>query len=483
MKLCSELINSLVSGGVYFQTGDKYIMNSNSPTQGQMIAYAAPMVGSYFFYNPMWAILPGIYVKYFGLELSSVAAVVLFIRLFDGVTDPTIGYLADRHRIRQGSRKPWVIAGSIGVVVSCYFLFIPPGPVTTGYYLCWSLLYFLALTLSDIPHWAWGSEITMDYNGRARVYSIRNIVSTLGYLAFSALPLLPLYSTGEYTPEVLADAVYIGAVLTFFGLIWCYKQAPDGVVSSVQCEKDSFYLLWESLIHNQPLLIYFSGYLCFGLGLGMWTGLLFIYLDTYLGIGDRLALILTVATFAGVLSTPLWLKLIERTSKHFTWALGVGCFFLQLLFSSLVSTNASWLLTLMLVTIAYIGFACHNVAAISTLGDIIDFAQLKFRRNRGATYVAFNNVFYKWGLGMGSGVSMGIAGLMGFDPNVTTNSESAILGLKIGYIYLPALFSLLGALLILATPITRKRHKVIERRLSMLAGRATEKISKAAAVG
>lgn len=62
----------------------------NSPkevTIGGALAYAAPSTGSYFFYIPMWSILPGIYAKYFDLFLTSIAAVVLFIRIFDGFVD------------------------------------------------------------------------------------------------------------------------------------------------------------------------------------------------------------------------------------------------------------------------------------------------------------------------------------------------------------------------------------------------------------
>lgn len=116
-----------------------------------VLAYAAPVTGGFFFYILMWSILPGIYAN-FGLSLTSIAAVVLFIRIFDGVIDTTIGYLSDWHRSRGGSRKPWVVVGSLGVIVACYFLFQPLQPVTTAYYLIWSMINFLAFTLADIPH-------------------------------------------------------------------------------------------------------------------------------------------------------------------------------------------------------------------------------------------------------------------------------------------------------------------------------------------
>lgn len=185
------------------------------------VAYAAPAAGGFFFYIPMWSILPGIYSKYFGLSLTSIAAVVLFIRLFDGVMDTTVGYLSDWHRSRGGSRKPWVFVGSLGVVIACYFLFQPPQPATTTYYLIWSMIYFLAFTIADIPHYTWGSELTLDYQSRARLFGVRSISTRVGIVAFYALPLLPLYGTTGYTPQGLHDAVFIGGFLMVWASFGC----------------------------------------------------------------------------------------------------------------------------------------------------------------------------------------------------------------------------------------------------------------------
>ena len=56
------------------------------------LAYIAPMVGFTILSTPVAMVLGGIYVKYFGLSLASVGAVMLLARLFDAITDPLIGY-------------------------------------------------------------------------------------------------------------------------------------------------------------------------------------------------------------------------------------------------------------------------------------------------------------------------------------------------------------------------------------------------------
>ena len=62
----------------------------------KILAYPLPYIAMAFLFGPM-AILQGIYAKYFGLSLTTIAAVLLIGRLFDAITDPIIGYLSDRH--------------------------------------------------------------------------------------------------------------------------------------------------------------------------------------------------------------------------------------------------------------------------------------------------------------------------------------------------------------------------------------------------
>lgn len=433
-------------------------------TLADTMAYAAPVTGSYFFYMPMWSILPGIYAKYFGLPMTSIAVVVLVIRLFDGVIDTTIGYLADWHRSAGGSRKPWVIIGGLGSIITCYFLFEPPKPATITYYLLWSMAYFLAYTIAEIPHLTWGGELTLDYHRRAQVFGVRAMASRLGVIAFYAFPLLPLYASADYTPRVLQDAVYGGALMTVLGLLWMLLVAPAGITVKTVRE-DSWRLLLHSLIRNKPLLLYLLPFGCLGLAGGTWFGLVYFYLDGYLGLGGHVAPMFLLATVIASLSTPLWLRVIRRTSKATAWGGGVFLFCAQLIAALAIRPGTGWLLPLVLIVVANLFFTCHDVAALSSLGDIVDYGKLKFHKDRGAIYFGINTLIFKFGLGIGGGMSIGIAGLFGFDPASAYHSSTSILGLKLGFVVLPLFFALIGMIFILRTPIGPHRHGIIQRRL------------------
>ena len=433
-------------------------------SRSKMLAYAAPAVGSVFFYAPMWSILPAVYVKYFGLELSAVATVVLLIRLFDGITDPTIGYLSDRHREANGSRKIWVACGGIGAIVACYFLFYPPEKVTTAYYLAWSVVYFFMLTVSEVPHMTWGSELTLDYNERASVFGARYFAASLGSLIFYALPLLPYYTNSDYTPEVLQDGLKVGIALTLVCVFWAMFHAPAGRVTR-SVKGDSLELFVRTIRENTPFLIYGGATICMALAYGMWFGLIYFYLDSYLNQTSKVAAIFMIAHLIAPILSPVWLVLIRKTSKVYAWIIGVLVFCAQLVCMFFVEPGTSWWIPALFIIIAYISFASNDIAALSTLGDIADYGKCKFNKDRGATYYAVNSFLFKVGLGLGGGVSLSLAGFVSFDPNATSHSVSEIMGIQLGFIGLPFLLAAVGLTFIIRTPITRRRHQIIQRRI------------------
>ena len=50
--------------------------------------------------------------------------------------------------------------------------------------------------------------------------------------------------------------------------------------------KNSLGQLFQSIVGNKPLVIFFSAFSAYGFAAGMWYGLVFLYVDSYLGLGE-----------------------------------------------------------------------------------------------------------------------------------------------------------------------------------------------------
>lgn len=442
------------------------------------ICYALPTLPVYFLYGPL-AILQGVYAKYFGLSLSTIATVILFARLFDAVTDPLVGYSADRHYARKGSRKPFIIGGGILFVVASWFLYVPIGfsveqdktTVSAGYFMFWFLLFYLAYTVFEIPHLAWGSDLSHHSADKNKVYVLRSFFSMLGGLCFYAIPLLPLFPTNDITPQTLKWAVGLSCILMFPMLYLCIRSVPNSNDdychrnNNSELKKQSLYAVITAVFSNGPLLVLMSAFIFVALGATMWAVLLFLFVDTYLNLGGQFALIYVIGASCGILSLQLWYFLANYLGKQTTWAAGIFLLMLGTFGSGFLAPGeTAWRSMLICIALVQSGLAA-SVVGVSLLSDVIDYGSWKYGSDCGATYFSLFSLSNKTVGAIGGAFGFALAGCYGFDPSLIDQSEAAVFGLRLAISWIPTVLLLVSMSFVILVPITARRHRIIRRRL------------------
>ena len=440
----------------------------------QKLAYALPTSITWFLGAPILIVLPGMYAKYFGLTLTSIASVIVIARLFDAITDPIIGYLADRYKQRAATRKPLIFFGGVVLITGSYLLFVPPANVTILYYLICHLIFYLGWTIFEVPHLAWGGELAADYQDKTHIYTVRWLFASLGLLAFYTIPLLGIFETNEFTPEMLQWSVLICALLAIPIFVLCIKIVPDGQVSHRE-KADTFHLLLNSIMKNKPFLIFLATYLSLGMGMGMWIGMTYIFIDAYLGLGDKMALIFTLSLLVATLSIGVWYKLADWWGKKWAWAIGIALGALAMAsFAGLDPGEQALTPLIVLMCAAYCGFAAMQSLTPSLLSDIVDYNTWCFGVDRGGTFFSIYLICTKANMSLGTGLGLGIAGWYGVDPKAATQTDESLFGLFLSIAYIPTLLFLLAIFLVLLTPIDARRHRIIQRRLASRSKRANQ---------
>ena len=227
---------------------------------GPLISFCLPTMALSILVAPATSVLPGVYAKYFGLSLTTVAFAVLIARLLDAITDPLIGYLSDRSIRRGGSRKAWVIFGGIASLAAGWCLYAPIAQPTFAYFLVSYVVFYVAMTSMDIPHNAWASELAHDYQDRTRIFGFKGILGTLGQLSFYAIPFLPILASREFTPEALRLGVMLAAVAMLPSLLWAARVVPKGNVGHLQGKGRSICRLEQFV--GERAVSYFPGHIC-----------------------------------------------------------------------------------------------------------------------------------------------------------------------------------------------------------------------------
>lgn len=449
------------------------------------LAFALPTLPVYLIYGSI-TIVQGIYVKYFGLTLSEVAKIILIARLVDALTDPVIGYFSDRYYLNRATRKIFVFVGATTFVISSYYLYVPPPIVSGEYFLFWLVMFYISWTLFEIPHMSWGNDIAYSYYDKNRIYGIRIFGVFIGYIFFFAIPLMPIFEVDSFTPKTLKWSVILAGLLMIPSLLLCCILAPSRTIDSKvvgkndlsqsynsACHKGDFdpinhaARLIKLIISNIPFRYFIISFLFVGIGTGMWFSLLYIYVDSYLGLGEHLPFTYLIAFMASVIFLAILYKPINKLDKKYVWISGMTLVFIGLLGTGFMSYRETGLWFLIVCTsFIYVGFIILNVMAPSLLADISDYGTLKNNNASTGLYFSIYTLTNKTSAAIGAAIGLMIPSRFGFDPTSSTHSTDALFGITIAISWLPALTILLSMIFIWFIPITAHRHSIIRRRLT-----------------
>lgn len=466
----------------------------------QQLAYVMPSISIVFLTGPM-GIIQGIYAKHFGVTLAVIASVVLIARLFDVITDPLIGYFSDK-AARTGSRKPFIVWGALLLLISSYFLFIPVSPeqvdadtqVSSLYFALSFLGLYLGYTLYEIPHQSWGAVLSPTPEGRNTIFGLRSAAITSGLLLFYAVPLLPMFESRAFTPETLQWSVLISAVLLLPTLFFCIKNTPDRCVVQLNITKQSGQshlegkrpyeevstakisqrrLLISMMLGNKSLLLFYAASALYGLSMGAFYGLEFIFIDAYLGRGEDYALINICGTVAGLISLIAWRKVVSILGKKITYMVGKAILILScLMLASLTPNETSFWDLLWPQLLFFIGIASEGLVAYSLLSDLVDYSTWKYHREYTGTYFSLYTFIYKCFPPMTAALGMVVVGWYGFDPAAPAYSADIAFGMHLVIGWIPTACLLLAMVLVMLIPLSRHHSEIIHQRLTTRMARA-----------
>ncbi len=432
-----------------------------------LLAYAAPAFAQALIHGPTGAVLQGVYAKQFGLSLQSIALVLLVAGIADVVSNPLIGFASDRFRARFGSRKPWLISGSLLAALACWYLYAPTPPVTTIYFGAWLMIAYLAWATSEIPYRAWIAEITPDYHGRTRLAAWKASFTYLGAMTFYAIPFLPIFESTEFTAETLRWTAIVAVVALPATVALAVVLVPDGEanVSSPQ-NRESVRLALRSIARNPPLLLFLAIFMLVALASGIMNGVLFFYFDNYLHQGSALAGLFAIALPVGALAVPVWGWLCRRCGKVRAWAMGSAAGTVGIMAYGFIPPGPSGTLALGAVMIFVVAsFTVTAVAAPAVLADVVDYGRLRFGVDHGGTYFSLY-VLLDRALTMSSAaIGIAIAAAFGFDPGLAMQTPAGHFGLSLAFYLLPAALMATTIPLLWRFPIDENRQKNIARHL------------------
>ncbi len=453
------------------------------------IGYGFGDMSSSMFWKIFSYYLPFFYAEVFGLSLGATSLLMLVTRIWDAVSDPMMGAIADRTHTRWGKYRPYLFWFAMPFAIAGCLLFTTPHWGETAKLVWAYVTYILMMTVYtgiNVPYGSMLGVMTDSSEEKTIFSSFRMFFAYAGsFIALFAWEPLVNIMKGTGADAVLnaqigwQHAMWIIASACFFMFMVCFAMTKEEVkpTPAASIGKDI-----GSLLRNNPWWLLTCVALCtniFNTLRGSTAAFYFKYLigeqahislgiiefvfiaGIFLAIGEvcnmvGVALAVPVSTLCGG-KKPAFI-----VSAAAMVICSVAFFFLP----TTSQAGYLWIIALQILTSLFTGIVSPLVW--SMYADVADYSQVKNGSASTGLVFSSGSMAQKFGGAIAGSAVMWILAGYGLDPGAASQTATAILGMKLTMSFFPAIIAAVMLLLLLFYPLSKRRMADINAQLTTL---------------
>tara|TARA_B100000767_G_scaffold275554_1_gene313244 strand:+ start:483 stop:1919 length:1437 start_codon:yes stop_codon:yes gene_type:complete len=435
---------------------------------GQKIAFGFGMLANQMF-PAVISIFIVVLVQNLGFPGWMWGVVSLVPRLFDAITDPIMGFISDNTKSKWGRRKQYVLLGAVIMGISFIIMWQLYKDNTVDYnftyFLLWSLVFYVGLTIFSVPYVAMGYEMSNDFHERTNIMAVAQFIGQWAWVIAPWFWVImddkSFFESGEVAVRELA--IWVGIICMVFAMIPAIFIKSKSTLNE-KYDSITFKNILKSLhtifILNfgQALKIKAFRKLCVA------TFLIFNAFNT---VAAFTYFIIVFFLFNGatgpdgawwwptlfgsvgaLVTTFLVIPVVTQMSKK----IGKKKAFIVSQSVSIIGYIMLWFLFipgkpyLFLLALPFFSFGIGGLFTLmmSMTADVIDLDELNTGKRREGIFGAIYWWMVKFGFGIAGGLSGVIFSVIGWESGGATQSEEALFGLRLFFSGLPILGTLIA---------------------------------------
>jgi len=379
----------------------------------EMIGYAFGNMAQNIIYLMISVYLLYFYTDVLGITAAAAGTLFLVARIFDGINDPIMGFVADRTKSKMGRFRPYILFGMIPLAAATVLLFSAPDLSDTGKLVYAYITYFLQgilFTIVLIPYFAMPAVMTQDPKERSKISVLNILLSTFAAILISVAvkPIVAMFPTEKMGYQMTTIMFMIVAIVSFYV---CFKSTKERITPRDK-QKNSLKDAYKVILKNVPLIMISVSYIFFSIQYTMRMQAVTYFAKYNLGNDSLTPIILGVAILFGVAGTAVSLPMMNKLGKKATYLIGVGIGAV-LNFAIYFVPTENFTLLLVLLGLSQMALATPLTATWSMAPDAVDYGEWKLgTRAEGVSFGAFSFVqkFASALAGSLAGVIMTLAG-------------------------------------------------------------------------
>ena len=409
----------------------------------EKVAYGLGDTASNIVFQTVMLFLTFFYTDIFGISAAFVGTMFLAVRIMDAVTDPLMGYLADRTHTRWGRYRPYLLWCALPFAAISVLAFTTPDFNESGkeiYALLTYALLMLAYTAINIPYCALGAALTTNPAERVSVQSYRFVFAMLGGLMVSSLtlPLVDFFGNGDkakgYQLTILAMSI-LGTIM----FLLCFAGTKERDFSKDE-GSDNMKAAAKALWANDQWRVLSLAAIFLLTGLVLKSTLAIYYVKYFLGREDMISLFVTSGVIGNIVGVALAKKLADKICKVKAY-IGLQLIAAVLCLLAWFVPGEQYLLALVLYIAWNFTINMGTPLLWAKMADTVDYGQ--FKTGVRTTGLVYSSVifFIKLGLAIGGALAGWLLAGYGYEAD-TVQSQKTLDGILLCFTLYPALASI-----------------------------------------
>ena len=415
----------------------------------------------------------GLYLLYFYTDVvgisPSLAGLIYGIgMLWDAVTDPFMGYIAERTRTKWGVYRPYLLFGNVPLALSFVLLFwVPPfeGAMLFSFLLFTNLLHRTCFTIVSVPFSSLTPRITSDSQERTNLTGFRMLGAQTGtnLMALLAFPIIFWVGGEDESSGFLVLGVIAGlTALAIHAVTFMTVKEPENDLG-IERVGGSLAEAAQAVAKNGPFWLVFSATLIVGITTIFFGNNLIYYTKYALNLHEYQGTILFTSGIIAFLSIPIWWAISNRIGKKLTWLISSSITLIALVSFYLYPISQ---LNELLVLVGFIGFGsgAGGILFWSMLPDTIEYGEVHTGVRSESSLYGFMTFAQKGSIAFAIIILGLVLDAIGFQAN-EIQTESTIADMKAIMTLIPIVGIASSLVIIYFYPIDAKMHKELLRQL------------------
>ena len=415
----------------------------------------------------------GLYLLYFYTDVvgisPSLAGLIYGLGMFwDAITDPFMGYMAERTRTKWGVYRPYLLFGNIPLALSFILLFwVPPleGGALFFFLLFANLLHRTCFTLVSVPFSSLTPRITSDSQERTNLTGFRMLGAQTGtnLMALLAFPIIFWVGGEDESLGFVVLACIAGlTALGIHAITFLTVKEPEND-QGIERVGGSLSEAARAIGKNGPFWLVFSATLIVGITTIFFGNNLIYYTKYALNLHEYQGTILFTSGIVAFLSIPIWWIISNNIGKKLTWLISSSITLIALLVFYLYKIDT---LTELLFLVAFIGFGsgAGGILFWSMLPDTIEYGEVRTGVRSESSLYGFMTFAQKGSIAFAIIILGIVLDFIGFQAN-EIQSDTTISNMKAIMTLIPSIGIALSLVIIYFYPIDAKMHKELLRKL------------------